>query len=304
MTAELFEETHQLAQANGIEIAYDKFGDPNHPAVLLIMGLGAQMIDWREEFCMELANHGYLVIRFDNRDCGLSEKFGHAGKVNLPEIIKTILAGKRGDAAYGLEDMADDAIGLLDFLEIGQAHIVGLSMGGMIAQTMALRHPERMLTLTSIMSSTNEADLPQPSPEAAALLSHAAPQDRAEYIEYALENSITLGGSAYTHDEDLYRAHAGRRYDRGIYTEGFGRQLAAVLTAKGRREALKSLEIPTLVIHGTTDPLIPVECGVDTAQAIPGSNLKLIEGWGHSLPPTLWPTLIKSMVDHFSIAMQ
>ena len=302
MTAEPRQVSPQIAKANNINIAFDTFGDPKHQAVLLIMGLGAQMIDWREEFCLEMAGHGFWVIRFDNRDCGLSEKFEHAGKANLSEILAKVREGKHVDVAFGLEDMADDAIGLLDFLNIDKAHIVGVSMGGMIAQTMALSSPERMRSLTSIMSTTNERGLPRPTAEAAALLYRPAPLDRAEYVEYALQNSIILGGSAYLHDEALYRQHAGRRHDRGIYSEGFGRQFAAILTAKGRREALKSLDLPTLVIHGTIDPLIPVECGLDTAQAIPNSTLKLIEGWGHSLPPALWTTLIETMVDHFSKA--
>jgi pimeloyl-ACP methyl ester carboxylesterase len=294
------EENLQSAEVNGIRLVYDTFGNPGSPAVLLIMGLGAQMIDWREEFCNQLASHRYRVIRFDNRDIGKSEKLDHAGLPNLIEIASKVAMGEDVDVPYTLMDMAQDSIGLLDELEISKAHIVGLSMGGMIAQTMALHHPERFLTLTSIMSSTNEPGLPTPTAEAAALLTTAAPTTREDYIEYGLQNSKILGGSGYSHDETLYREHLGRRFDRGLHPPGFGRQLAAVLAAKGRKKALTNFNVPTLIIHGKDDPLVPVECGIDTAEAVPDSNLLLIDGWGHSLQPGVWPTIIEALVDHFS----
>jgi pimeloyl-ACP methyl ester carboxylesterase len=287
---------------NGVNLVYDIFGDPHDPPVLLIMGLGAQMIDWREEFCEKIAGYGYWVIRFDNRDVGKSEKLDRLGFPNLKEIIVKALGGQDITVPYTLEDMAADTFGLLDELGIEKAHVVGASMGGMIAQTMAVQHPERLLSLTSIMSSTNEPDLPIPKPEALALLTSPAPKNREAYIEYSLRNTRILGGSGIEFNEALYREHAGRKFDRGIHPPGFARQLAAVLAAKGRKTDLQKLKLPTLVIHGKEDPLVPVVCGVDTAEAVENSEIILIDGWGHSLPPAIWGTVIEAMVRHFSAA--
>lgn len=291
------QEENRIANANGIDLVYDTFGDSASPPVLLIRGLGAQMIDWREEFCSLLAQHGFWIIRFDNRDIGKSHKFEEAGLPDLLKLATRIAQGESVKVPYSIEDMALDSIGLLDALSVDKAHVVGLSMGGMIAQAMAIEYPERVLTLSSIMSSPRYM-LPS-STEAAALLTKRAPETREEYIEYALENSKTLAGSEYKLDEGLYREHAGRRFDRGIYPPGFARQLAAVMVQEDRRDALRSLQIPTLVLHGKSDPLVPVEGGEETAEAIPDSKLRLIEGWGHGLPPSIWPILIDELISHF-----
>ena len=293
----MLQEDYQVARANGIELVYGTFGHPKSPPVLLIMGLGAQMIDWRDEFCSLVAEHGYWVIRFDNRDIGKSEKFHDAGMPNIIELVSTITQGESVEVPYSINDMATDAIGLLDALKIDQAHVVGLSMGGMIAQTMAIHYPKRLLTLTSIMSSARYM-LP-PNADAAELLNKSSPDTREEYIEYYLENSKILNGPKYQPDENLYREHAGRKFDRGIYPPGFARQLASVVTQDDRREELRSVGTPTLIMHGESDPLIPVEGGIETAEAIPNANLRLIEGWGHGLPPSIWPAVIDEMVAHF-----
>ena len=284
--------------ANGIDLEYDAFGDAESPPVLLIMGLGAQMIDWREEFCSLLAQHGFWIIRFDNRDIGNSYKFEEAGKPDIIKLATRIAQGESVKVPYSIEDMAMDSVGLLDALSVDKAHVVGLSMGGMIAQTMAIEDPERVLTLSSIMSSARYM-LPATT-EAAALLTKRGPETREEYIEYALENSKALGGPEYKHDESLYREHAGRRFDRGIYPPGFARQLAAVMIQEDRRDALRSLQIPTLVLHGKSDPLVPVEGGIETADAVPDSKLRLIEGWGHGFPPSIWPIVIDELISHFN----
>ncbi len=291
-------EGFKIANANGIDLVYDTFGDSESPPVLLIMGLGAQMIDWREEFCSLLAQHGFWIIRFDNRDVGKSHKFEEDGVPDIIRLAARIAQGESVKVPYSIEDMAMDSIGLLDALSIHKAHVVGLSMGGMIAQAMSIEYPDRVLTLSSIMSSPRY--MHPPSTEAAALLNKRGPETRDEYIEYALENSKALGGPEYQHDESLYRVHAGRRFDRGIYPPGFARQLAAVLVQEDRRVALRSLKIPTLVLHGKSDPLVPVEGGKETADAVPDSKLRLIEGWGHGFPPSIWPIVIDELISHFN----
>jgi pimeloyl-ACP methyl ester carboxylesterase len=288
------------AQVHGLEIVYDTFGDPTATPMLLIMGLGCQMIHWDEPLCVELASNGYWVIRYDNRDIGLSTKFDDAGTVNIPELFAEVVAGGGRETPYSLRDMADDAKGLLDTLEIKAAHIVGVSMGGMIAQLLAIHYPERLLTLTSIMSSTGEPDLPNPDLEAMGVLLEPTPLEREGYIEQSLAGWRVFSGSKYPLDEERLRLRAGRIFDRGLCPEGADRQLAAVLTSEGRKKALKSVEIPTLVIHGDADPLVPVEGGIETANAIPGAELLLIEGMGHSLPEAVWPQIVRAVVKHAS----
>ena len=286
------------AKVNGIEIVYDTFGDSDAPPLLLIMGLGCQMIDWPDEFCAPLAARGYWVIRFDNRDVGLSTKFDEAGIPNIDALLAALGRGEGVQVPYLIRDMADDAVGLLDALEIESAHVVGLSMGGNIAQTMAIHYPERVSTLTSIMSSTSEPGLPPPTEEAWELLSDPAPTDRAEYIEYRVRHRHVLGGPNYPVDEALAREIAEQRFDRCLHPPGFARQLAAIIASGSRKEALKSVTAPTLVIHGDADPLVPVECGIDTANSVPGAELLIIEGMGHDWPPSLWPQVIEAIAQH------
>jgi len=281
-------------RANGIEIAYDAFGDPADPAMLLVMGLGEQMIAWDEEFCKKLAFRGYWVIRFDNRDMGSSTRFDDAGVPNLLALMQ----GSAVEVPYTLDDMAEDAVGLLDALRIEAAHIVGVSMGGMIAQTIAIKHPTRVRTLTSIMSTTSDPQLPSPKPQAAQLLYTPAPTDLNAYIEYEVKVNRILRGPGFDVDEERLREFARRAYDRGLNPAGLARQLAAVLASGSRRAALKSVQVPTLVIHGDADPLIPLEGGVDTAESIPGAELVVVEGMGHGLPADAWPQILDAIASH------
>jgi pimeloyl-ACP methyl ester carboxylesterase len=275
----------QKAEANGVTLAYETFGDPSRPAVLLVMGIGAQMVGWHEDFCAALAV-GHYVVRFDNRDAGESQWLeGH------PDL-EACAAGDTSSAVYTLEDMADDAIGLLDALGIGAAHVVGASMGGMIAQTIALRHPERVLTLTSIMSTTGERGIAQPTEAALAVLLSAPAKSREEAMERSVEARRVIGSPGYPRDEEEIRRRAGIAWDRGVNPAGFARQLAAVWASGDRTEALRSLDVPTLVVHGEDDPLIPVDGGEATAAAIPGAELWTVPGMGHDLPRPLWPELI------------
>ncbi len=284
--------------ANGIEIVYDTFGDPSSPPMLLIMGLGAQMIAWDEEFCSELASHGYWVIRFDNRDVGLSTKLDEAGIPNMLAMLRSQMQGETVEAPYTLRDMANDVVGLLDGLEIDAAHIVGASMGGMIAQEMAIRHPDRVLTLTSIMSSTGNPDLPPPKPEALSVLVTPPPSDKQAYIEHGIEAWKVLSGPGFPPDNDRIAERAVRFFDRGLSPAGTSRQMAAILASGSRVEALGSVKAPALVIHGDSDPLVPVEGGIETGDSIPGAKLLIIEGMGHDLPPSLAPQVIAAIVEH------
>jgi pimeloyl-ACP methyl ester carboxylesterase len=298
MTQEVLHSEPARVEANGIEIVYDTFGEADAPAMLLVSGLGMQMIGWDEEFCAQLADRGYQVIRFDNRDVGLSTKFD---EVDAPDVLPVMLGHVQPEALgapYTLRDMADDAVGLLDALGIASAHVVGISMGGMIAQTMAIHHPERVTTLTSIMSSTGAPDLPPPTPEAMQALLAPAPEGRDDYIERSVQDRGVFDGPGYPTGETWARECAERRFDRGLHPAGFGRQLAAIVASGSRREPLQSVTVPTLVIHGDADPLVPVEGGIDTAEAIPGAELLIIEGMGHALPPSLWPEIIEAVAGH------
>jgi pimeloyl-ACP methyl ester carboxylesterase len=266
--------------------------------MLLIMGLGAQMIAWDEDFCAALAAQGYWVIRFDNRDIGLSTKLDEAGTPNALALLQAQVQGEPIQAPYTLRDMAEDSAGLLKALEIESAHVVGVSMGGMIAQEMAIHHPNRVRTLTSIMSSTGDPELPPPKPEALSILVKKAPTDRKGYIKYSIKTWRTLSGPGFGVDEDRIVERADRFFDRGLSIAGTARQLAAILASGSRKEALKSLSVPTLVIHGDADPLVPVEGGIDTANSIPGAELLIIEGMGHDLPPALAPRVIEAIAGH------
>ncbi|MFX1500022.1 MAG: alpha/beta fold hydrolase [Promethearchaeota archaeon] len=286
------------AKVNNIELEYDTFGDPSSRPLLLIMGLGAQMIGWDEEFCKKLLEQDFFVIRFDNRDVGLSTKFEEAGVPNLQKLIVQREKGESISVPYKIEDMADDAVGLLTALNIDKAHICGASMGGMIAQVIAYKHPSRVLSLTSIMSSTGNPDLPPPKPEAMQVLLTPPPQGREAIIEATVKNRRIIHGSGLPFDEERARKLAIAAYDRSYYREGFSRQLAAIWGSGNRKEALKTISSPALVIHGDIDPLVPVEGGKDTAEAIPGAELLLIEGMGHSLPVQVWPKVINAITEN------
>jgi pimeloyl-ACP methyl ester carboxylesterase len=287
-----------FAGANGIEIVYDAFGDPASPPVLLIGGLGHQLIAWDEDFCGDLAGHGYLVIRFDNRDVGFSTSFEQWGLPNIPALHQAWLRGERILAPYTLRDMAADAVGLLDALEVEDTHLVGISMGGMVAQIIAIHYPERVRTLASIMSSTSDRDLPPPDPEVLSILLQPRPTDRSRYIARAVETARALSGPAYPADEDRVRMRAAQSFDRDPNPTGAARQLTAVFAADSRRWALSAVNVPALVIHGDADPVFPIQCGIDTAQAIPTARLRVIGGLGHGLPPEVWPKLIAAFTRH------
>lgn len=274
-------------KAGDIELAVQEFGEPDRPAIVLIMGLGMQMISWPEAFCRVLADKGYRVIRFDNRDAGLSHKV--AG-VRAPGALKMLLASKLGirlPVPYQLRELADDTVALMDALEIETAHIVGASMGGMIAQLVAAHYPERVLTLTSIMSTSGNPKLPQPSPKVLMRLIAKAAHDEATYLEGAMQTWRVIGSPGYRPDDAELRARLLAAYRRSYYPAGTARQMAAISACGSRVDALKTIVAPTLVIHGKADPLVPVSGGIDTAKHIPNARLELIDGMGHDLPAPL-----------------
>ena len=287
-------------KANGIQIEYDTIGNPASPPLLLIMGLGGQLIHWDDDFCRQLADRGLFIIRFDNRDTGLSTRFEAAGLPDMSELLDARLQGQSIPAPYTLDDMADDAAKLLEALDIEKAHICGSSMGGMIAQTLAMRHPQRLLSLTSIYSTTGNPDLPQPQPAAMEALLTPQPVERQAYIDFNVITMQAIAGSGFPFDEHFIRSISARAYDRAFYPPGVGRQMMAVMAQEDRTSALGSVTVPTLVIHGTADPLVPPAHGQATADAIPGAQLLLVEGMGHDLPHTKepWPRVIDAIVEH------
>jgi pimeloyl-ACP methyl ester carboxylesterase len=287
--------------ANGIQIEYDTFGKPDEPPLLLIVGLACQLIHWDEALCEQLARRGHYVIRFDNRDTGLSTKLAEGGIPDIGQIIEAQMKGQEIKPPYTLEDMADDAVGLLDAIGIEKAHICGISMGGMIAQTIALNHQQRVLSLISVYSHTGNPALPPPTPEALEYLVTPPPMEREANITYTLDAWRTFSGKGFPLDEDWHRKIAAQAYDRAFYPEGVARQMAAVLTQKNRKSELGCVAVPTLVIHGADDPLVSVEAGKDTAEAIPGAELIIIDGMGHDLPHEgigAWPQIVDAIANH------
>lgn len=281
--------------ANGIRIEYETFGERGQSPLLLVMGLGAQLIAWDEAFCRDLAARGFHVIRFDNRDAGKSQWFDELGVPDIGAAMAAAQAGTPFEAPYSLRDMAADAFGLLSALDIDRAHIAGASMGGMIVQQMAIDHPERVISLTSIMSMTGEPGLPPPAPEAMAALMRPVATDRASAIEAAVAGSHVIGSTGFPFDESRARFVAETSYDRGYHPQGVQRQLVAIQSSGSRREALGALAVPALVIHGSADPLVPVAGGKATATAIPGAELLIIDGMGHDLPAAVQPQVIDAI---------
>jgi len=287
------------AKTNNISIEYETFGDPSSPPILLIIGLGAQLIYWDEEFCRQLTEAGLYVIRFDNRDAGLSTKFDAAGVPDMMDVIGKLMSGQKVTPAYTIEDMAADAVGLLDALKIEKAHICGMSMGGMIAQSLAIHYPGRLLSLISIYSTTGNPHLPQPKPEVLGLLLTPPPQEREPFIQHELNVFRAITGPRFGFDEKWVHDILAKAYDRACYPQGTGRQLVAIFTQNNRKPALKGVRVPTLIIHGDADPLVSVEAGKDTAEAVPGAELKIIEGMGHDLPHgDVWAQIAKDIVAH------
>jgi len=288
-----------FADANGLKLCYDTFGEASAPALLLIMGLAAQMVAWDDEFCTLLAERGFRVIRFDNRDIGLSSRIESAG---VPDVSAAFMSAMQGkpitSPPYLLTDMAADAIGLLDALEIPSAHVVGASMGGAIAQTLAIHHPERLRTLTSIMATTGEPGLPPPTAEALAVLFKPTPTDQAGYFDSYVQTWRVLRAGSFPLDEARDLARAGQNFARGLNPAGVARQMVAILASGSRKQALGAVRVPTLVIHGDIDPLVPLACGLDTAESVPGAKLLVVSGMGHALPISKWPQIVDAIAAH------
>jgi pimeloyl-ACP methyl ester carboxylesterase len=284
--------TPQRVAANGIEIAYETFGDPGDPAVVMVMGLGTQMLAWPDQLCEDLAAGGRYVVRFDNRDVGLST---HLDGVRAPDVKDVVLRRRR--PAYLVDDMSDDLLGLLDALGLGRVHLVGASMGGFIAQTFALAHPERVLSLTLIMTSTGSRRVGQAK---AALLTRLvrgrSAMDRDAAIDAAAETFRLIGSRGALFDEAHVRDLAGRSYDRAHDPAGYLRQLGAVIAQRNRTKALTGLQVPTLVLHGLHDPLVSVSGGLAIARLVRGATFVGYSGMGHDLPPTLWPDFAREIL--------
>jgi pimeloyl-ACP methyl ester carboxylesterase len=288
----------QLARANGIDLCYEIFGDANAEPLLLIMGLGAQMIVWDDEFCQKLAARGFRVIRFDNRDIGQSSHLTGGKRLTPLELLKLRFLRIPVSATYKLIDMAKDTVALMEVLGLKSAHLVGASMGGMIAQEIAISFPQHVRSLTSIMSTTGNPRLPPPSREAATMLMAPPPRTKDEYLVRYAQTWKVLRAGHFPEDEALDRERAELTFARGLNPAGVGRQLRAVLASGSRKERLHRVTAPTLVIHGTVDPLVRPEGGKDTAASIPNAKLLMIEGMGHALPIRFWGEVIDAIDEH------
>jgi len=287
-------------QANGIGIEYDTFGSPDAEPVLLIMGLGTQMTAWTAGFCESLAQRGHYVIRFDNRDIGLSTKLDHLPVPGHLGFLASLLFRRPVKAPYSLADMAKDAAGVLDALRVPAAHVVGASMGGMIGQLMAYHHPERVRTLTSMMSTSGERGLPRARRDVTrqVFMSRPPANDREALIRHLVRTRKLIASPCYPRSDEEWREVVVAALERSFYPPGFGRQLAAIIADRSRASRLRQIRVPTLVVHGKDDPLVPVEHGVDTARHIPGARLEIIDGMGHDLPPPLDDTLTSLIAGH------
>jgi pimeloyl-ACP methyl ester carboxylesterase len=280
------------APVNGIEIDYEVLGEDGDPPLLLVMGLGEQLIAWPTDFCLALVDRGFQVVRFDNRDVGRSTCFDD--RPVRGEDVLAAFTGAAVSAPYLLSDMAADAVGLLDHLGIDAAHVVGASMGGMIAQTIAIEHPTRVLSLTSIMSTTGDPAVGQPTPEAAAMLLTPRPTSRDQAIDQGVAARRAIGSPEHF-DEAIAREQVAAAYDRRFNPDGFARQMLAILASGDRTERLRALDVATLVIHGDKDALVTPSGGEATAAAVPGAELLVLEGMGHDLPPSYWAPVVEAI---------
>ncbi|MFX0100809.1 MAG: alpha/beta fold hydrolase [Candidatus Hodarchaeota archaeon] len=285
-------------KANNIQIEYEMFGDPISPHLLLVMGMSEQMISWDEEFCKILVERGFHVIRFDNRDAGLSTKIDEAGVPDVMKAVNELMGGKPVESPYTLYDMADDAIGLLDALGIEKTHVCGLSMGAMIAQILAAKHPDRVLSLVSITGSSGNPALPLPKEEVTPLLFAPLPEEREPFIEESIKRWRALSGSKFEIDEDQLRKIAAMTYDRCMYPQGAVRQLIAILATGNRLDELATIKAPTIVIHGTEDPINSVQAGKEVAGAIPDAELMLVEGMGHTFLASMWSMIVDAIANN------
>jgi pimeloyl-ACP methyl ester carboxylesterase len=282
----------------GIELCHQELGAPDAPPVVLVMGIGAQMVNWPDGFCELIAERGFRVIRFDNRDCGRSTWLTEAGVPSVTDAWQRRLT----DPPYLLADMAGDVAGLLEALEIGAAHIVGASLGGFVAQTLAIERPERMISLTSISSSTGQGAVGYPTEAAMSALMTRPASDRDGFVQGLVAARRVIGSPGFELDEQLVRDTAARAWERGLNPDGTQRQLVASICSGSRTDRLRGIEVPTLVMHGADDPLIHVSGGRATAAAIPGARLVEIDGWGHDLPPALWDRLAGEIAAHAASA--
>jgi pimeloyl-ACP methyl ester carboxylesterase len=288
----------QLVAANHLHINYDSFGDKNHPAIVLIMGLATQMIYWDEQFCKMLASQGYWVIRFDNRDNGKSTWLDLLSVPSNVALLTNAVFKRPLGAAYLLSDMMNDTLGLLDALNIKSAHVVGASMGGMIAQEMAINHPQRVKSLTSIMSTTGNRRLPKPSIAFSLKMLKPPPKNADKAITYGMHAWRLVHGNYYPFEPQKVLALIKRALQRGFNPAGNTRQLAAILDSPDRTEGLNALTVPSLILHGEDDPLVPVACGYATAKAIPNAKLKVYSGMGHTIPSQLYNDISKQILEH------
>ena len=286
--------------ANGISLEYEILGNPDHPVILLIMGLGMQLVAWPDAFCEQLAARGFRVIRFDNRDVGLSTSFDASGVPNLLATYLKFFVHLPLTAPYLIDDMVADTAGLLDALGVERAHVVGASMGGMIAQNLAAQHPARVLSLTSMMSTTGRRSLPGPTIKARAALMHplAHPGDIEGAVARMMNLLRAIGSPGYPEDESVLRQFCERHVRRAYQPAGTARQMLAIAASGDRTEVIRTIRAPTLVLHGAADPLVPPPCGEETARVIPNAKLIMIEGMGHDLPSALHTRLAEEIVAH------
>ncbi|HEX8856155.1 MAG TPA: alpha/beta hydrolase [Thermoleophilaceae bacterium] len=290
----------QFCKAGDVDLCFETFGEPADPAVLLVMGLGTQMVGWNAEFCEGLVDRGFFVIRYDNRDSGRSTHF----RDTPPPTSWELMSRRPRNVAYGLSDMADDGVALLDHLGIERAHVVGASMGGMIAQGVASSHPARVASLVSIMSTTGSRIAGQPAAKVYPFLLGRVPKDKEQFVERAVKLHRVIGSRGFERDENEVREMAEVSHDRGLDPAGAARQLAAIVAAGNRTAECRRITAPTLVIHGKRDPMIACSGGRATARAIRGSKLMIIEGMGHDLPRGAWPPILDAIAENAARARE
>ncbi|HEX4944358.1 MAG TPA: alpha/beta fold hydrolase [Usitatibacteraceae bacterium] len=286
--------------ANGISLAYEVAGEPGAPVMVLVMGLGMSLVFWPDAFVEGLVNAGFRVLRFDNRDCGLSQRIAAGHDTPIPVAMARSMMGLEVHAPYNLADMAGDALGLLDALSIGKAHVVGASLGGMVAQVLAARHPERVSSLTSIMSSSGNPFVSMARPRALGAILHRPndPGDPASVTRHLMHVMGVIGSPGYRADAGALREICERAATRGYDIHGTARQMLAMLASGDRRSELATIRVPTLVIHGTDDPLVPRAAGREVARIVPGAKLLEFDGMGHDLPAPLIPELVAAIAGH------
>jgi pimeloyl-ACP methyl ester carboxylesterase len=300
MSVDVKRSPEQFANVGGVTLCWQSFGEESAPAIVLIMGLGVQMILWDDTFCAQVAARGFRVVRFDNRDIGRSSWLDAPVRETFGDLIQKQLMGQKIAAPYALKDMAADVVGLFDHLAIARAHVVGASMGGMIGQELAIHFPHRLHTLTSIMSSTGNPMLPPPSPEATAVLLAPPPRTRDEYVASFLKTWRVLRAGDFPDEERKDISRAEETFARGLNPMGVMRQMMAIFASGDRRPKLAHVRTPTLVVHGDVDPLVRLAGGHDTAKSIPGARLLVVEGMGHALPAVVWPGVIDAIAGHAS----